>query len=134
MGLRPHYLLDLVAGVISVLTLAVYWFTVLRSFESARTRFWVRFAMVVAALIVTVGVMLAPVRIGSRFPNVFVQWIRCFAIFVTAWILYSIPVVVALFATGAHKPGRRRVLKPPRRWPFPRPLYWPQPRSSVAKN
>ena len=111
MGLRPHYLLDLVAGIVAVLTLAVYWFTILRSFESARTRFWVRFASVVAALIVTVGVMIAPVRIGSHFPNVFVQWIRCFAIFVTAWVLYSIPVVVALFATGAHKPGRRRVLK-----------------------
>ena len=93
------------------MTLAVYWFTILRSFESARTRLWVRFASVVAALIVTVGVMIAPVRIGSHFPNVFVQWIRCFAIFVTAWVLYSIPVVVALFATGAHKPGRRRVLK-----------------------
>ena len=42
----------------------------------------------------------------------FVQWIRCFAIFVTAWVLYSIPVVVALFAT---EPGecreRRRFLK-----------------------
>ena len=82
MGLRPHYLLDLVAGVVAVLTLAVYWFTILRSFESARTRLWVRFASVVAALIVTVGVMIAPVRIGSHFPNVFVQWIRCFAIFV----------------------------------------------------
>lgn len=111
MGLRPHYLLDLVAGAASVLTLTIYFFTIARSFEAARTRFWVRLGLVGAALIVTLGVMVAPVRIGSRFPNVFVQWIRCFAIFVTAWVLYSIPVVAGLFATGAHKPGRRRVLR-----------------------
>lgn len=134
MGLRPHYLLDLVAGIVAVLTLAVYWFTILRSFESARTRLWVRFASVVAALIVTVGVMIAPVRIGSHFPNVFVQWIRCFAIFVTAWVLYSIPVVVALFATGAHKPGRRGVLKTAATLVISAPPSSPQPRSSAGKN
>jgi predicted MPP superfamily phosphohydrolase len=111
MGLRPHYLLDLVAGAASVLTLAVYCFTIARSFDSARTRFWVRFALVAAGAIVTFGVMLSPVRIGSHFPNYFVQWIRGLAIFMAAWVLYSIPIVIALFATGAHQPGRRKVLR-----------------------
>lgn len=111
MGLRPHYLFDLLAGIACVTTLAVYFFAA-RSVESRRGRTWLRFALFAAASAVTLGVALAPVRVGSRFPNQFVQWSRSLAIFVSAWVLYSIPFVAALFLSrGRFQPGRRRALK-----------------------
>lgn len=112
MGLRPHYLLDVLAGGVSVLTLAVYFFMLPRIINP-RFRNWLRFAFVVGSIILTLGVMVAPIRIANRFPNVFVQWIRCLSIFVSAWVLYSIPFVAFLSwnRNKNHQPERRRLLK-----------------------
>src|SRR6476620_10911578 len=98
MGLRPHYLMDLIAGAVSVVTLAVYWFAA-RSLEPRLARNGLRFTAFAAATAIALGVMLAPVRIGSHFPNDFVQWARCLAIFVAAWVLYSIPIATVLGLT-----------------------------------
>ena len=103
MGLRPHYLLDLVAGTACILTLIVYLFWAKRN--------WIRFTLLAAGIIVVTGVAMGPSRIGIRFPNLFVQWIRCIAIFISAWVLYSIPIMAVVRFSGAHIPGRRNLIK-----------------------
>jgi len=110
MGLRPHYLFDLLVGTAGVLTLAAYWLWSAR-LAASRNRIWVRFAISCLALAVIAGVALAPVRIGTRFPNVFVQWTRSASIFLTAWVLFSIPVALALIFGVRYQPKRRRMLK-----------------------
>lgn len=102
--------MDLVAGAVAVVTLAIYWFAA-GSFAPRIAKNWLRFVVLAAAVAIIIGVLLAPVRIGSHFPNDFVQWARCLAIFVAAWVLYSIPIAAVVGLTGAHRPGRRRVLK-----------------------
>jgi predicted MPP superfamily phosphohydrolase len=109
MGLRPHYLMDLVAGSAAVVTIAIYWFAT-RSAQPT-TRKWFRLLLLFGFLVVAAGVALAPIRVSIHFPNTLVQWVRCVAIFVAVWVLYSIPIVAGLYWTGSHRPGRRQALK-----------------------
>lgn len=110
MGLRPHYLLDLLMGTGCVFTLIAYWFLAAR-ISDTRQRKWVRFVIPVMLGVVVAGTAMSPIRIAIHFPNDFVQWIKFAAIFVAVWTLYSIPIVAVMLFSGAHIPGRRSALK-----------------------
>ena len=110
MGLRPHYLFDLIAGGGCLLTLLVYWFWA-GTIADPRRRKWVRIAISAAVLIVTAGVALSPVRINRLLANDLVQWVRCAAIFIAIWVLYSVPVMAVVRLSGAHVPGRRTFIR-----------------------
>jgi predicted MPP superfamily phosphohydrolase len=107
MGLRPHYLMDLVLGVIATTTLALYWLWA--AAITGRLRAWTRIGIGIAAAVVLLGVAMSPVRIAAHFPNALVQWCRCIAMFLAVWTIYALPIVLVLRSNG-FKPGRRRTL------------------------
>jgi predicted MPP superfamily phosphohydrolase len=107
MGLRPHYLMDLVLGSLAAATLAVHW--IWAGGLSDRWRIWTRFGISLFAAVVIAGVVLSPVRIAAYFPNSLVQWGRCTGMFLAVWTIYALPVILVLrFAN--FKPSRRQTL------------------------
>jgi uncharacterized protein len=110
MGLRPHYLFDVLIGSICLLTLAAYWYGT-RRFSASRVRLLARLILLSAALVVIAGVAVSPIRIGRHVPNEIVVWVKCIALFLSAWVIYSIPVAATLWKARPHHPGRRRLLQ-----------------------
>ena len=88
MGLRPHYLMDLVLGsglLLQPLHACGYW----RECLSGRRRIWTRFGISLFAVVVIAGVVLSPNRIAAHFPNSLVQWGRCIGMFLAVWTIYA---------------------------------------------
>ncbi len=107
MGLRPHYLMELILGGVAALTLAIYWLW--SKNLDARLRAWARFGIVPILLLILCGVILAPVRIATNFPNFFVQWARCIGMFFAVWTLYALPILLVLRSVN-FRPDRRQTL------------------------
>lgn len=110
MGLRPHYLLDVIIGAVALLTLALFW-RFARSIEHRRARLWVRCGLLAAAALVTAGVALAPARISRLMPAGVPQWVKAGALLTSAWAIYSLPVLALLKWTSRRMPERRRFLR-----------------------
>jgi uncharacterized protein len=107
MGLRPHYLMDLVLGGAATATLAMFWLWA--GSLSSRLRVWTRIGIGIAAAVVVSGVAMSPVRIATYFPNPVVQWCRCIEMFLAVWIIYALPILLVLRSTS-FKAGRRQTL------------------------
>jgi predicted MPP superfamily phosphohydrolase len=110
MGVRPHYLLDLIIGSMAVVMVAGFWYAA-GNIERRRWRLWVRGALLAAALLIVAGVATAPMRIQQYLPSTGLQWVRCAGLLAAAWAFYSVPVVLVLKWTSGQAPGRRRFLR-----------------------
>lgn len=107
MGLRPHYLLDVLIGAFAVLTLAVFWHLA-GSIGNRKLRLWTRCGLMLAAGVVIAGVALAPIRISRHMPREITPWVRAAALLTSAWAIYSIPVLAVLRWTSSGSSTERR--------------------------
>ena len=110
MGLRPHYLLDLIVGTVAVLTVALLWYWA-GSIRHARKRGLVRFGLAAVALVIIAGVATSPIRIGSKLSSGPAQWTKGLALLAAAWVLYSVPVLLVFRSISRRMPERRRFLR-----------------------
>jgi predicted MPP superfamily phosphohydrolase len=108
---RPHYLIDVLLGSTAILVLAVYWWRIVYAW-SGRRRLLVSAAIGIAMTILAVAVIVSPIRFARFMPNSALQWTKAIALFISAWTLYSIPIVTAF--RKLHRtvdPSRRAFLK-----------------------
>ena len=64
MGLRPHYLADLIVGTLAIVTVAVLWYSA-RSIQHPSRSVLDTFRLSLAAVIIFTGVALSPMRFAS---------------------------------------------------------------------
>jgi predicted MPP superfamily phosphohydrolase len=91
---RPHYLIDVLLGSAAILVLAIYWWRIVYRW-SGRRRLLVSAAMGIAVGILALAIIVSPMRFARYMPNSALQWTKAVALFISAWTLYSIPLVTA---------------------------------------
>src|SRR4051812_37787023 len=89
MGVRPHFLVDLIVYLVSLA--AIY---TLRRWNSERqpatvTR-RVHLGLTAAAVWLTLGIVLTPSVIARHVPNFWLSWIRAGAIVIAVWTIAAI--------------------------------------------
>lgn len=109
MGLRPHYLPELILSVLAVLAAVYCWRVAIG--KATLPKRHANWALAAAILLIAAGIVLAPVRIHSRLDAALVTWVRCVALFAAAGCVYAACVTAALVHTGAFRPERRHFLR-----------------------
>jgi hypothetical protein len=121
MGRRPHYLFDLIVYLVSLgaILMLARWNSAQPS-RPARKR--IAIGLLIAAIWLSVALILTPNSISGHLPNFWVSWIRAGGVAIAVWSLAALILTAIWMNVPVFSPKRRELLKVARAATFAAPV------------